>query len=86
MPIVVDAARDAADTKNLANETYQSGNDNANTPSPTWDIGVTITQSAAETHVNFAYETGTDNTADAAVPIIDMSSFFLDSTPATTRF
>lgn len=86
MSTVVDGARPANATVNSATTTYTKGNDNAATPNPTFDVGFVINQSAAETEINFAYEAATDNTADAAVPIIDQSSFWLATTSATTRF
>lgn len=83
MAIVVDAARANID-KNAHNTVYQKGNDNANTPTPTWlkSVGF-LAAAAAETHINFAYEAGVDNTLDAWLPAEE--EVFLDKTVATVR-
>ena len=67
MAIVVDVARTAM-TKQAHNTDYQKGNDNANTPTPTWLDTITFTAAVAETHIGFAYEAGVVNTGDAWVP------------------
>lgn len=86
MAIVVDAARPLIATKDCATETYTKGNDNANTPDPTFDIGFSIAPSFVETHVTARGDVvpwaPVDNTADQSAPIIGQETFFLDSTPA----
>ena len=82
MAIVIDAARGVGSFSDY-NTTYQKGNDNANTPTPTWLEMHTTIQSVAETHVNFAYEAPTNNTADTWVPMY--TTTFLSSTPNTVR-
>lgn len=47
--------------------------------------GFTIKQSTAETHIGLAYQTGVNNTADAAVPIVDFTGFWGNVVSNTTR-
>jgi len=85
MAIVADIARTGVLTGGDYNTTYQKGNDDANTDTPTWLQMLSYPDGAliTETHVNFAYETGTNNTADAWVPLVEPT--FLTSTSATIR-
>lgn len=84
MTTVVDAARPAATDVDRAMDAFT-------TPTPRdadMNQSFVITQSAADTEIpglNVA-QTPINNTLDAGVPIIDYSSFWLDSVPATTRF
>lgn len=79
MAQIVDAARPANSTKNCATTTLGGA----------MDRGFVVNQSAVDTHVDFVVssgqEIGVDNTADAAAPLLDMSSFWLDKTPGTDR-
>ena len=72
-----------------ATETYTKGNEDANTPNPTFDIDFAIAASALDTHITARADVTPwapiNNTADAAAPIVDQDSFFIDSTPATVR-
>lgn len=83
MATVVDSARNA--------EAHVARATNAFTqPTPrVYPHPFDINASVADTHIpppNDAGDNGVDNSADAAAPIIDQSTFWLSSTPATERF
>lgn len=87
MATVLDAARTVG-VKQAHNTEYQNGNDDANTPTPTWLDTITFATVAAETHIDARGEAipwaPTNNTADAWVPHATIE--WLDSVPATERF
>lgn len=78
MTTVVDAARDADATKNCATNTYGGA----------MNIGFVINATLigdVETHIPHD-GAGVNNTGNTGwVPVIDMSGFWLGSTPATVR-
>lgn len=90
MATVVDVARDdgIVRPKQSHNTAYQKGNDDPNTPSPTWLTTITFATVAAETHITARNDVvpwvGINNTADSWVPHLSIAS--LSSTPATDRF
>lgn len=85
MAIVVDAAREDVWALNF-NTVFQNGNDNPNTPTPTWMQSQQFLAGAAETHIpNLSVSvTPVDNTADAWLPASE--DVWLASTPDTRRF
>lgn len=87
MAIVVDAARNAyTEWGNYKSPPYTKGNDNPNTPNPSYQNGWAWTLlSAPETHiVQKAQNTPTNNTTDAWVPM-SIEVHTLDSVDATWR-
>ena len=84
MATVVDAARAAQMIEGDYTETYQKGNDHADTPNPTWMQQYAIDPTNAETSIPKGAPAGVNNTADAWVPHI--SQTFLPSVPKTERF
>ena len=86
MAIVADAARADLLTGADYNTAYQKGNDNANTPNPTWVNALSYpVNTTPETRVTFAYDSGVNNTADAWVPHV-VPANVLDKTVQTVRF
>lgn len=84
MATVVDAAREDV-AKQAHNVVYQKGNDNSQTPNPTWVDTVQYNAGTAETHIPHADDaTGVNNTADSWLPAV--TTQFLDKVAKTERF
>lgn len=89
MAITPDAAFPVIEDVACASTVMQLGNDNANTPTPTWTTSFAIVAAQTDVHVETF---DTDGSATPAVltavnPVnVDQSAFWLDSVDATARF